>query len=120
LARRLVLIVDDELFVRQLLRECLGTIYDVDEADSASAALTAIEQRRPDVVLLDLRMPGELTGVQLIRTVARIAPVIVITGDMDVDLARRTLMDGAFDILVKPFDLHRLRALVETALRSTG
>jgi DNA-binding NtrC family response regulator len=112
------LIVDDERQVREVIRDYLDSEgYDVCEADSAIAALAQVKERRPDVVLLDLNMPGAVRGEAIIAALrADHVPVIIISGEHDVELARRTLREGAFDYVKKPFDLVRLRELVEAAI----
>jgi DNA-binding NtrC family response regulator len=64
----------------------------------------------------DLAMPGALTGDQAIRTLAALTPVILVTANLDENLARELLQAGAFDYVAKPFDLEHVRAIVETAI----
>jgi two-component system KDP operon response regulator KdpE len=113
-----VLIVDDEPEVRAVLRDYLHDQgYDVGEAETAIGALTEVKERRPDVVLLDLNMPGAVRGEAIIAALrAQEIPVIIISGEHDADVARLTLREGAFDYVKKPFDLLRVRDLVEAAL----
>jgi DNA-binding NtrC family response regulator len=112
------LIVDDEPQVREVLREYLESQgYDVGEAETAVAALHEVKQHRAEAVLLDLNMPGVLRGEAIVAALrAEQAPVIIITADDDIELARRTLREGAFDFVRKPFDLRRVGQLVETAV----
>lgn len=78
--------------------------------------LAAVRAGRPDVVLLDLNMPGTLHGTSVVAAIAAESPVVVITAVNDVELARRTLRDGAFDFVMKPFELRRVAELVEAAI----
>jgi DNA-binding NtrC family response regulator len=114
-----ILIVDDEPRVRGLIADSLRTIgYEVVEAGSAREAITAIGQAPTDVILLDIRMP-EVDGVEALRRIKAIAPtvpVVMITGNTDVDVASDTLHMGAFDYLRKPFDLDHLRSVVAAAV----
>ena len=112
-----VLVVDDELQVRELLTEFFRSQgYEVREAQTAVEALAEASAWHPHVVLLDLNMPGPIRGETIVATLSADAPVIVITGETDVEPARQTLRDGAFDFVVKPFDLYRVGELVETAI----
>ena len=74
----------------------------------------------PHVVLLDLNMPGAVHGDAIIQPISRYAPVIVITTSVDLDVARRTLREGAMDFISKPFDFDRLRTIVEAAIAMGG
>ena len=101
-----------------MLRDYLeGEGYEVREAETALGALYEVKQHRPAVVLLDLNMPGALRGEAVVGALRdEEVPVIVITADDDVELARRTLREGAFDFVRKPFDLRRVGELVGTAI----
>jgi len=112
-----VLVVDDELQVRELLTEFLRSQgYEVREAQTAVEALAEARAWHPNVVLLDLNMPGAVRGETIVAPLSADAAVIVITGETDVELARQTLRDGAFDFVVKPFALFRVGEIVETAI----
>ena len=116
-----VLIVDDEAAVRDVLGEYLeGLGYDVVFAETAVGALGMAREHHPHVVLLDLNMPGAVHGDAIIRPISLYAPVIVITATIDLDVARRTLREGAMDFISKPFDFERLRAIVEAAIAMGG
>ena len=113
-----VLVVDDDERFRGVLCEFLERRgYLVRSAGAASEALALADSATPDLVLLDLHMPGDPTGGSIVRTLSATAPVIVITGANDIDTARRSLMDGACDFVTKPFKLERLMELIETALK---
>jgi DNA-binding NtrC family response regulator len=118
-----VLVVEDDMNVASMLRELLSTLgYAAQIAETGSAAFRLLPQFEPDVVLLDLtlpEMPGEAVLDQLLRTHPHV-PVIVMTGNLDPDLAHRVRTRGAFDHVVKPFNLTRLAGLLETALTNRG
>jgi DNA-binding NtrC family response regulator len=80
-------------------------------------AVRALVAATPSVVLLDIEMPG-LSGVDALPTIKALAPttaVIMVSGTMNVELAKRALAAGAFDYLTKPVDLARLLESIETA-----
>jgi len=117
-SRARALVVDDEAQVRQLLRDYLADIlgYEVIEAETAVGGLAATRVGHPDVVLLDLNMPGAVDGSSVVRAIAAEAPVIIISAVHSVDVARRTLQDGAFDFVMKPFALSRVAEIIELAI----
>jgi DNA-binding response OmpR family regulator len=113
-----VLVVDDELDVREMLEDALAYFgYEVQAAITAEEALDVFPTFRPDIVLLDLALPG-ISGEQLLdqlRTTHPGLPVIMITGNTDAAVAQRLLAKGAFDYLTKPFDLAYLAQVVRVA-----
>ncbi len=117
------LIVDDEPVARKVLREDLESIAGIEvvgEADNGEAALQQISQRKPDLVLLDLQMPG-IGGFEVIRKIRHGAhiPVIVIVTAFD-QYALEAFEAGAIDYLLKPVGLDRLSAAIGKARRITG
>jgi two-component system, response regulator, stage 0 sporulation protein F len=114
-----LLIVDDETPVLDVLREYFETQgYSVDTATSGVDALAAIGRQVPDLVLLDMRMPGidGLETLKRIRALSAVLPVIMVTANEDVGLARETLKMGAFDYVAKPFDFTYLERAVSAGL----
>ena len=98
------------------LLEELG--YEVVAAEDAVAGMRAIQEVAPRIVLLDINMPG-LSGAEALPTILALAPrsaVIMISGDADEDVAKRTLAHGAFDYLVKPVSFDYLARSVGAAL----
>ena len=118
-----ILVVDDEAPIREVLTEYFATEgYAVEVATSGVEALTAIRGRRADLVLLDVRMPG-LDGVQVLRRIRELddsVPVIMVTANEDVGLAKETLKLGAFDYIAKPFDFEYLDRAVAAGLARAG
>jgi DNA-binding NtrC family response regulator len=113
-----VLIVDDELLIRWSLRETLAergfTVSDVGDAGSALAAVAA---ERPDVVLLDLRLPDseDLGLLASIRQLAPLCQVILMTAFGTVEAIDGAMRLGAFRVVTKPFDLAEMASLVRKA-----
>jgi len=118
-----ILIVDDEQTVRDVLAEFFTEQgYEVATADSGADALRGLPETRPDLVLLDVRMPG-IDGVETLRRLRTIAPgvsVIMVTANEDVALARTTLKLGALDYVAKPFDFAYLERSVVAGLAHAG
>jgi two-component system LytT family response regulator len=117
------LIVDDEPIARQVLREELELMEDVEvvgEADNGSTALDKIARYEPDLVLLDLQMPV-MGGLDVIRNLkgGKHLPVIVIVTAFD-KFALQAFDAGAIDYLLKPVGQQRLAEAVERAKRVTG
>jgi DNA-binding LytR/AlgR family response regulator len=117
------LIVDDEPIARQILREELELMEDVEvvgEADNGSTALDKIARHQPDLVLLDLQMPV-MGGLDVIRNLksGKHLPVIVIVTAYD-KFALQAFDAGAIDYLLKPVGHQRLAEAVERAKRLTG
>jgi two-component system LytT family response regulator len=116
------LIVDDEPIARKILREELESIDDVEivaEADNGENALEKIGQLKPDLVLLDLQMPG-MGGLDVVRKLKNGShmPAIVIVTAHD-KFAIQAFEAGAIDYLLKPVGQDRLAEAVERAKRSS-
>lgn len=114
-----VLVVEDELRVGAMLREVLVELgYIVKVALRGAEALQLVPIFEPDVVLLDLLMP-EMSGVEVLEQLRRdypTLPVVIMSGNEDVEVARATLRDGAFDYLGKPFKIDALVRVVAAAI----
>lgn len=118
----LVLVVDDDDMIRRLVRAVLE-VDDVDviEARNGESALELIEQTRPDLVVLDIMMPG-LDGVEVCRRLDHaMVKVLVLTARDDPHLEEECRAAGANDFLTKPFSsidlLDRVVELLPTASR---
>lgn len=111
--------VDDELFVRELLLEFLSSEgYEVSLADSGEKAVKLMQSEPADVVLVDLKMPG-IDGIETLRQIKKTAPntlSIVMTGYPTIDSSIEALRCGAYDYVVKPFKLNDLKSSIEKAL----
>ncbi|MGH7887932.1 MAG: sigma-54-dependent transcriptional regulator [Candidatus Binatia bacterium] len=114
----LVLVVDDEAGVRQSLQLIFNKTYRVLEAPSAEEAMQKLTDEKPDVVLLDIMMPGA-DGLAVLKQIKSIHPdcqVIMLTGLNTARTAFAAKGTGAFDYVTKPFDIEELRLRVEHAL----
>ncbi len=116
---RRVVIAEDEALIRLDLAEMLGEEgYDVvGQAGDGERAVELAEQLRPDLVVLDVKMP-KLDGISAAQRIAaqRIAPVVILTAFSQRDLVERARDAGAMAYLVKPFNKHDLVPAVEMAV----
>ncbi|HET7343585.1 MAG TPA: response regulator [Methylomirabilota bacterium] len=113
-----ILVVDDELGPRESLRMLLKPSYQIQTADSGRAALEQIPAYRPDIVILDIKMP-EIDGLEVLRRVKRIDPsieVVMITAYASLETVKLALTHGAFEYLIKPFSRQDLEDVVRRAL----
>ena len=115
-----ILVVDDELVIRNMLIEALtGEGYEVIQASNGEEALELVEKEEPQVILLDVKMPG-IDGIEVCRRLkeedkTRFIPIIMVTAfeDRDVD----AFVEGADDFVTKPFNLVELSFRVRSMLR---
>jgi two-component system, OmpR family, KDP operon response regulator KdpE len=114
-----VLVVDDELPIRRLLKRKLGSHnYQVVEAETGKAALELVKRAHPDVVILDLGLPDMdgLDMIPVIREQSRV-PIVVLSSRSDERVKVEALLRGADDYMTKPFGMDELVARIYTALR---
>ncbi len=111
-----ILIIDDDIHIGDLLQEALEAEgYRVSRAYSGTEAVLSLGRERPDLILLDLMLPG-LSGEQVLPKLAGI-PVIVVSAKADIDSKTSLLLGGAADYVTKPFVLRELLARVAVRLR---
>jgi two-component system nitrogen regulation response regulator GlnG len=113
------LVIDDEPSICWALSQFLvDEGHAVDVAATAEEGLRLAEADRPDAVVLDVRLPGMdgLTALNAFRARVGAAPIVVITAFGDLDTAVRAIEGGAFDYLVKPFDLDHAAAVLSRAV----
>ncbi len=117
-----VMVVDDEKLIRWSITKHLGKSgMQVVTVESAEDCLRVLETHRPDVLLLDVRLPG-MSGLEVLPRVRQVLPdlaVIMLTAHGTIDMAVAAIKHGAFDFLTKPFDLEVLASTVERALEHT-
>lgn len=111
-----IAIVDDDAYIGDMLEELLRREgYGVLRAYSGTEALMLLEDRRPDLILLDLMLPG-LNGEEVLPHLTGI-PVIVLSARAAVEDKVDLLQGGAADYLTKPFDTRELLARIAVQLR---
>lgn len=116
-----ILVVDDEQSIcwgLTRLGKSLG--HNVMAASSAEQALTCAMEQRPDVVVLDVRLPGMdgLTAIERFQSQCGSVPIIVITAYGDLQTAVDAVRRGAFDYIAKPFDVEKVKSALVRALAS--
>lgn len=109
---RKILIVDDDDDLRTVLRGLLSPLGTILEASNGVAALRLLKAEKPGVALLDVSMP-EMDGLAVLRGALEIDPklvVVMLTGEMDLHVAKRALEAGARAYITKPFDPNTIYA----------
>jgi AmiR/NasT family two-component response regulator len=118
-AQAQVVIADDDPIIRMDLREMLGGMdYEVaGEASDGKSAVELARKLRPDLVIMDIKMP-ELDGIEAARmlTAEEVAPVLMLTAYSDPDLVQRATQAGVINYLVKPFREAQLGPAIEVTL----
>ena len=113
-----ILIVDDEIEITEILADLLSDHYECLKAGSAEEALSRLRQSEFHLVISDITMPG-MSGLEMIPHIKQLSPdtvVVMISGMQTVESAIGALRLGAFDYLMKPFDLRQVEAVVKRAL----
>lgn len=111
-----ILIIDDDAHINDIVSKALQSEgYSVSSAYSGTEALLLLSQSKPDLILLDLMLPG-LSGEELLPQIRDI-PVIVVSAKADVTDKVGLLMGGACDYITKPFDMKELLARILVQLR---
>jgi signal transduction histidine kinase len=113
-AKRKILVVDDELGPRESLRFLFKDEYDVFCATSVDEGVQSLRTRPPDVVILDIKMPGKsgIEGLSEFRAVDPHVSVIMLTGFGSLETAQKAIRLGANDYIKKPFDTKEMRDAV--------
>jgi two-component system response regulator AtoC len=117
-----ILVIDDELFVRELLFEFLSQEdYEVVLADCGEKAVGVIQSEPVKVALIDLKMPG-MDGIETLKKIKEADPntlSIIMTGYPTLESSIEALRCGAYDYVIKPFKLNELKSSVEKALHES-
>lgn len=113
-----IAIIDDDIHISDMLTEVLTKEhYQVLRAYSGTEALYLLSQYKPDLILLDLMLPG-LSGEEVLSHITQI-PVIILSAKVDVQDKVNLLLSGAADYMTKPFDTEELLARITVALRKS-
>lgn len=129
--RKKILIVDDnEIILKTLSLKLKSSDYDVITAVDGSQAVSAVRLQKPDLILLDISFPAEVTGVpwdgfriiQWLKRLdeARSTPIIIITGDDSAKYRERALAEGAIAFFHKPVNNEELLAKIKEIVGSSG
>ena len=117
-----LLIVDDERLIRWSLEQTLAKGgYEVSSASTGEAALAAVREDPPDLILLDLKLP-DTDGLQVLRQIKELSPhlqVLIMTAYADVGTAVEAMKLGAYDYLPKPIDFDNLAVTIRNALETS-
>jgi DNA-binding NtrC family response regulator len=117
---RKILIVDDELSVRDSLRMIFKKEYQVIMAGNSAEASEKVQKEEPDLIFLDIIMPGK-DGMEMLKEIRQnqpLTPVVMLTATKTVKTAVEAMKLGAYDYITKPFDVEELRLVAQKALES--
>jgi signal transduction histidine kinase len=109
-----ILVIDDEVGPRESLRMLLKTDYQVHTADCVEAGIKLLKEKKPETIVMDIRMPG-MSGIDGLRKIREIDPylsVIMLTGFGALETAKEALRLGANDYISKPFDAAEMREVI--------
>ena len=113
-----ILVVDDELGVRQSFKVVLKDRYDVILSETGTEALKILSKRSVDLVLLDILLP-DMDGIEILKRIKKTdaeTDVIMVTAVNDVQTAVKAIKTGAYEYIIKPFVVDELLALIRRAL----
>lgn len=116
------LIVDDVANMRGFLISSLRSIdlLNVRDASNAKEAMKMYQEKRPDIVFLDLDMP-DISGLTMLRTLQQKDPrafVVIVSGESNVDNVKESLKAGAKGFIVKPYNMNKIIAMLDKLLAS--
>ena len=115
-----IYIVDDNPAIRKLLSLALEPNYQVENFSSAEGVLQAIENNRPDLILLDVGLPGA-SGIDALRRIKRLHPdilIIMVTASADIETVISAMKLGAYDYTLKPINMDALQVSIRNALET--
>lgn len=116
--KKSILVVDDDIAHRTMLRILLGWEYEISEADCGSIAIEKIQKTHFDLVLMDVRMENisGLEALTWIKSYNSAIPVIMMTAYSTAETATQAMDIGAYEYLSKPFNFDHLRLIIEKAI----
>lgn len=115
-----ILVIDDEKTIRWSLGEALQKDYDVHEADTGKKGLKLLREKSPDLILVDLKLP-DISGIDVLKAAKEndpTVPVILMTAYGEVETAVEAMKNGAYDFVLKPFALEKLKVTIGNALET--
>jgi len=119
----IVLVADDDPSILEILKLGFRTKgYEVITASDGKSAIQAIEQSRPDLLVLDIEMP-HLTGIEVLRHLRKdwpALPVVIMTAHGTISLAVEAMKEGATEFITKPFEMEQLLLVIQKALEREG
>lgn len=113
-----VLIVDDDKSIRYSLKRMMENNYTIVTAQNGEEALAHFREKLPDLVIMDIKMPGQ-SGMDILKEMKSIDPkslVIIMTAYGTTETAIEAMKYGAFDYILKPFPIPKMKSLIEKAL----
>jgi len=113
-----ILIVDDDKSIRYSLKRMMEGNYSVLTAQNGEDALNQVKEEPPDLIIMDIKMPGR-SGIEVLKEIKSIDPkslVIIMTAYGTTETAIEAMKYGAFDYILKPFPIPRMKGLVEKAI----
>ncbi len=116
--KKKILICDDSEGVRESLKLILEDEYTLAFANDGFEAIVAVKKESPDLVLMDIKMPG-LNGIEAIKEIHKFNPktkIICVSGYQYTESARQALQQGAADYIVKPFEEKEIKEVVKKVL----
>lgn len=119
--KRSLLVIDDEKDVHYSFKRVLAGEYELIAAKSGREGLALFREHKPDLVLMDVRMP-ELDGLQTLREIRKLDPkalVIMMTAYSTTQTAIEAMKGGAYDYVLKPFDIQKIKRVIHDAMRSS-
>ena len=117
-----ILVVDDEPELLRVLREHFEGRYEVETALSGASAIERFVRQRPDMVFLDINMPGGngLAVLKLLRQADPKIPVVIVTANAENAVAAECITEGAFGYVPKPFNLTYMDHMAAVAIEQAG
>jgi nitrogen regulation protein NR(I) len=113
-----ILIVDDDKSIRYSLKRMLEGTFSILTAQNGEEALSRMKENRPDLIIMDIKMPGR-NGIDILREIKSIDPkslVILMTAYGTTETAIEAMKFGAFDYILKPFPIPKMKELVGKAM----
>lgn len=118
--KKSILVVDDDIAHRTMLRILLEWEYEISEADCGSIAIEKVQKTPYDLVLMDVRMPevGGMEALDKIKALNPEIPIVMMTAYSSNKTASKALEKGAYGYLTKPFDFENLRQTIKSAVKT--